>query len=50
MKATCLLIEGVSPDEIPSGFLVDVLDTTEEYGLDVPGVSILRYQACKESQ
>lgn len=50
MKATSLLVEGVSPDEIPADFLGDVLDATEEYGLDVDGISILRDQACEGDQ
>lgn len=42
MRETELVLEGVSPDRITVGFLVDVMDVAEVHGLPVVGVSVLR--------
>jgi hypothetical protein len=40
VKSTQLVIEGVSPDEITTDFLVAVEEASEDHDLDVRGVSI----------
>lgn len=50
MTATCLLIEGVNPGDIPSEFLTDVMDVAENHGLTAEGISILRDSSCLEDQ
>lgn len=50
MTATCLLIEGVGPGEIPPEFLTAVMDAAEDNGLSAEGISILRRDFCEENQ
>lgn len=42
MKRTQLTLEGVSPDEITTAFLVSMMELSEEYGLETLGISIDR--------
>lgn len=42
MRETPLLLEGVNPDRISVGFLVDVMDVAQRHGLSIEGISILR--------
>lgn len=42
MNATHLVIEGVSPDEITTDFLVAVEEVSTDHGLDAEGISIKR--------
>ncbi|USZ66985.1 hypothetical protein NGM10_09605 [Halorussus salilacus] len=40
MKATHLLLEGVSEDDITTEFLVAVMDVADEQGLGLRGISV----------
>lgn len=40
MKSTQLVIEGVSPDEITTDFLVAIHEASVEHDLNVQGISI----------
>lgn len=42
MRETELVLEGVCPERITVGFLVDVMDVAEMHGMPVEGVSVLR--------
>jgi len=42
VKYTHLIIEGVSPDEITTDFLVAVEDASKDHDLDAQGISIQR--------
>ena len=47
MRDTQLLLEGVSPDSISVGFLVDLMDVAEAYGYSIEGISVVE-GGCRE--